>query len=171
MSLTNTIYIDMDGVVSDFDSYAEPMVGYRTPGGIRYDDKDWKKISANQRLYSQLAKCPNADRVVNEVLRIANEHAYDVRFLTAIPRQNDVPWAFWDKIKWIEQYYPGIPVWFGPHSNEKCLHCKPGDILIDDRGSNIHEWTTAGGIGILHHDTTTDKTLEILYRSVNGSAG
>ena len=86
-----TIYIDMDGVVSDFDAYAEPIVGYRTPGGIRYNDKDWKKIAANERLYSQLAKCPNADRVVNEVQRIAHEHDYEVRFLTAIPRQNEHP--------------------------------------------------------------------------------
>ena len=161
-----TIFLDMDGVVADFDGYAEPIVGYRTPGGIRYNDLDWKKISSNKRLYSQLAKCPNADRVVNAVLCIADGYHYEVRFLTAIPRQNDVPWAFWDKIKWAERYYSNIPVWFGPHSNEKCLHCCPGDILIDDRASNVHEWTTAGGIGILHHDTTLDNTLEILKRVI-----
>ena len=162
-----TIFLDMDGVVADFDGYAEPIVGFRTPGGVRYDQEGWALISANPRLYSELGEMPDAHRLVSEVQQLAKENSMDVKFLSAIPRQNDVPWAFWDKIKWVEQYYPGIPVWFGPHSNEKCLHCRPGDILIDDRASNVHEWTTAGGIGILHHDTTIDNTLEILHRSVN----
>jgi 5'(3')-deoxyribonucleotidase len=165
-----TIFLDMDGVVADFDGYAEPLVGYRTPGGVRYNDPDWKKISANKRLYSQLAKCPNADRVVNEVLRIANEHGYEVRFLTAIPRQNDVPWAFWDKIKWIERYYPNIPVWFGPYSVDKQVHYQPGDILIDDRDSNIEEWRSRGGRAILHEGDVI-ATLFELRSLVDGAAG
>jgi 5'(3')-deoxyribonucleotidase len=165
------IYLDMDGVVADFDGYAEPIVGYCTPGGKRYNDEDWKKISANERLYLILDKCPNADRLVDEVRKLSKDYNYDVRFLTAIPRQNDVPWVFWDKIQWCGLHYPHIPVWFGPYSHDKHVHCRPGDILIDDRDTNIHDWNTAGGIGILHHDTTVDNTLEILRRSVNGRAG
>ena len=158
----------MDGVVADFDGYAEPIVGYRTPGGIRYNDPDWKKIAANERLYLTLDKCANADRLVDAVRKLSKDYNYDVVFLTAIPRQNDVPWVFWDKIQWCGLHYPHIPVWFGPYSHDKHVHCQPGDILIDDRASNIHDWNSAGGIGILHHDTTIDNTLEILYRSVNG---
>ena len=51
------IYLDMDGVVSDFDGYAEPIVGFRTPGGVRYDQEGWSKISANQRVYRDLPEC------------------------------------------------------------------------------------------------------------------
>jgi 5'(3')-deoxyribonucleotidase len=93
---------------------------------------------------------PDAHRLVSEVQTLAKDNGMDVKFLSAIPRQNDVPWAFWDKIKWIEARWPKIPVWFGPHSNEKCQHCRPGDILIDDRPSNIEEWRAAGGKAILH---------------------
>jgi 5'(3')-deoxyribonucleotidase len=145
-----TIFLDMDGVVADFDGYAEPIVGFRTPGGVRYDQEGWALISANPRLYSELGEMPDAHRLVSEVQTLAKDNSMDVKFLSAIPRQNDVPWAFWDKIKWIEARWPKIPVWFGPHSNEKCQHCRPGDILIDDRPSNIEEWRAAGGLAILH---------------------
>lgn len=160
----------MDGVVADFDGYAEPIVGYRTPGGIRYNDPDWKKIAANERLYLTLDKCANADRLVDAVRNLSKDYNYDVIFLTAIPRQNDVPWVFWDKIQWCDLHYPHIPVWFGPYSHDKHVHCQSGDILIDDRASNIHDWNSAGGIGILHHDTTIDSTLEQLKQAVGKSS-
>ena len=160
----------MDGVVADFDGYAEPIVGYRTPGGIRYNDPDWKKIAANERLYLTLDKCANADRLVDAVRNLSKDYNYDIIFLTAIPRQNDVPWVFWDKIQWCDLHYPHIPVWFGPYSHDKHVHCQSGDILIDDRASNIHDWNSAGGIGILHHDTTIDSTLEQLKQAVGKSS-
>ena len=36
-----TIFLDIDGVVADFDAYAEPIVGYKSPGGKHYNDEDW----------------------------------------------------------------------------------------------------------------------------------
>ena len=62
-----TIFLDMDGVVADFDGYAEPIVGFRTPGGVRYDQEGWEKISANPRVYRDLQEMPEADRLVKEV--------------------------------------------------------------------------------------------------------
>ena len=146
-----TIFLDMDGVVADFDGYAEPIVGFRTPGGVHYDQEGWAKISANPRVYRELTEMPDADRLVKEVCELAKAHNMEVCFLTAIPRQNDVPWVHWDKIKWIEQRWADIPVFFGPYSNDKHQHCKsPDDVLIDDRPSNIEEWRAAGGKAILH---------------------
>jgi 5'(3')-deoxyribonucleotidase len=63
-----------------------------------------------------------------------------------------VPWAFNDKVYWARNYFATIPVMFGPFSKDKHQHCQPGDILIDDRRSNIEEWRVSGGIGILHKD-------------------
>ena len=146
-----TIYLDMDGVVSDFDGYAEPIVGFRTPGGVRYDQEGWALISANPRVYRDLPEMPEAHRLVKEVCQLAKDKGMDVGFLTAIPRQNDVPWVFHDKINWINARWPNIPVFFGPYSSDKQVHCKsPNDVLIDDRPSNIEEWRAAGGKAILH---------------------
>lgn len=145
-----TIFLDMDGVVADFDAYANSILGYSTPGGKRYPIDDWAKISANPRFYRHLDVCPGAELLVQTVWRLSKQHGYDVKFLTAIPRANDVPWCFTDKVEWAQQCFPEIPVWFGPYSHDKHHHCKPGDILIDDRDDNVDAWNAAGGVGILH---------------------
>jgi len=166
-----TIYLDMDGVVSDFDGYAEPIVGFRTLGGVRYDQEGWALISANQRVYRDLAEMPEAQRLVKEVCQLARDKGMDVGFLTAIPRQNDVPWVFHDKINWINARWPDIPVFFGPYSSDKQVHCKsPNDVLIDDRPSNIEEWRAAGGKAILHTGDVI-ATLIDLRSLVNSSTG
>ena len=69
-------------------------------------------------------------------------------------------WAFYDKVMWAHKHFPNIPVHFGPFSKDKHVHCVIGDILIDDRTSNIEEWRSAGGIGI-HHKSFKD-TIEQL---------
>ena len=38
---------------------------------------------------------------------------------------------------------------------KKQNYANPNSILIDDRESNIDQWVKAGGIGILHTDTTS----------------
>lgn len=144
-----TIYLDMDGVVADFNSYAKQALG-TDKTSHSWPPEQWKKISANPRLYRDLEKTPEADRLVRYCKTIAEEKNWDLKFLTAVPKDNDMPWAFYDKVLWVSNYYPGIPVMFGPHSSQKWRHCQEGDILIDDRPSNCEEWKRAGGYSILH---------------------
>jgi 5'(3')-deoxyribonucleotidase len=157
-----TLYLDMDGVVADFDEYAESILG-SLPGhnGI-YPDEEWNKIAANPRLYRDLKKTSYADRLVDECRDLAATKSYALIFLTAVPKGNDVKWSFYDKVVWAQNYFPDIPVHFGPFSKDKWQHCQPGDILIDDRPSNIHEWRVAGGIAI--HHTNIDTTLHELSK-------
>ena len=149
-----TIFLDMDGVVADFNGYAKELVGYTAPGK-RYPEEDWDKIKANPRLYREIPVIEGSEYFVERVRQLANENDMPLKFLSAVPRQNDVGWVFWDKIEWVKTYFPGIPLWFGPYSRDKHVHCVNGDILIDDREDNIQDWTTAGGIGILHTDFIT----------------
>lgn len=151
-----TVYIDMDGVVADFDEYAARTLGLPPSAGIYPYDK-WQKIAANPRLYRDLIKTEYADRLVEECQDLALTKEYEILFLTAVPKGNDVKWSFYDKILWAQKYFPQIPVMFGPYSKDKWRHCQPGDILIDDRQSNIDEWRAAGGIAIHHVDI--DATL------------
>ncbi len=151
-----TLYIDMDGVVADFDEYAARTLGVPPSQGI-YPDEVWYKLASNSRLYRDLIKTEYADQLINECLDLALTKNYEILFLTAVPKGNDVQWAFYDKVIWAQNYYPTIPVHFGPFSKDKHQHCKPGDILIDDRLSNIEEWRAAGGIAI--HHTNINSTL------------
>jgi 5'(3')-deoxyribonucleotidase len=156
-----TLYLDMDGVVADFDEYAARTLGLPPSSGI-YPDEVWYKLASNQRLYRDLIKTLYADQLVDECKDLANTKGYDLKFLTAVPKGNDVPWAFYDKVVWAQNYFPSIPVHFGPFSKDKWQHCQPSDILIDDRLSNIEEWRVAGGIAI--HHTNIEATLYELSR-------
>jgi 5'(3')-deoxyribonucleotidase len=151
----------MDGVVADFDLAASQILGYKSSADVRYPDGDWNKLKSNNRFYRDLPLCRGAMDLVRAVLAAAHTHKLEVKFLTAIPRNNDVPWAFTDKIEWADHYFPGIPVFFGPYSKDKWVHCKPGDILIDDRTSNISEWRNAGGHGILYRDNVENILKEL----------
>lgn len=162
-----TIYLDMDGVVADFDEYAARTLGIPPSSGI-YPGEVWYKLAGNARLYRDLIKTPYADELVFQCSLVAKKLNVDLKFLTAVPKGNDVPWAFWDKVVWAQEYFPGIPVMFGPFSKDKWQHCQPGDVLIDDRTSNIDEWRSAGGFGILHTDyETTKSTLFELFVQIS----
>jgi 5'(3')-deoxyribonucleotidase len=156
-----TLYLDMDGVVADFDEYAARTLGVPPSSGI-YPDEIWYKLASNARLYRDLKKIDYADQLVEECKDLVLTKGYDLYFLTAVPKGNDVPWAFYDKVQWAQLYFSDIPVFFGPFSKDKHVHCRPGDILIDDRLSNIEEWRAAGGIAI--HHTNIDATLYELSR-------
>jgi 5'(3')-deoxyribonucleotidase len=139
------INIDMDEVVADFNGYAVGVLG-KPPAGSWLNRSEWVQIRQHQRLYRDLGVLPGAQELVAHLRQwTASHRGIHLRFLTAIPRDNDFPWAFTDKIEWAQRHFPGIPVMFGPYSTDKHHHCQPGDILIDDRDSNCQEWAAAGG--------------------------
>lgn len=146
----NKIFIDMDDVVADFTNFVKNELHIKN-----HIDENWREILKKQRIYSLLPKMKDADYLIDECLKFSSSKNYEILFLTAVPRRNDMPWAFYDKIKWAEKYYPNIPVWFGPFSKDKQDHCKKGDILIDDRIDNIKNWIDKNGIGILHKNAYT----------------
>jgi PAS domain-containing protein len=145
----NTIYLDMDGVVADWNAGVGDFIGYRLDDPTAmYSPSDWEKIRNNQRIFRQLPKMPQADDMVNLARQFRDEAGYELLFLTAIPHYNDVHWAFWDKVLWAQERYPDIPVHFGPYSEDKQNHCKSSDILVDDRIDNCQQWESVGGITV-----------------------
>ena len=138
------IYLDMDGVVADFNAYAESVLRHPAQDE-RFPESDWRHLRDNPRLYRDLPLIAESLDLVNVARRCRDLLGYELMFLTAVPRNNDVHWAFWDKFLWAQKYFPDIPVHFGPYSQDKHQHCQPGDILIDDRTSNIEQWRQAGG--------------------------
>lgn len=143
-----TIYLDMDGVVADWDTAAEKALGHKNPSTGRWPDGDWNKLILIPNFYRNLPKMPKADRLVNLARRFRDELGWNLYFLTAVPHDNDVPDAFMDKVEWVQEYYPDIRVHFGPYSVDKQDHTKPGDILVDDRADNCLQWENRQGIAV-----------------------
>lgn len=163
------IYLDMDDVVADWRTAAEDVIKfYKFPNGDPYSripDEQWQKLKQESRFYRDLPLKANANELVQFCRDVvANGLADDVRFLSAIPHNNDMPWAIQDKVWWAHERFPGIPVFLGPYSHDKQDHCQPGDILIDDRTDNCMQWEARGGQAhIYRHWLTCKPWLEGIF--------
>jgi 5'(3')-deoxyribonucleotidase len=141
----NTIYVDMDGVLADFDKYVDKK--YPDLRG-KSKAEFWKTLQGDPALYSKFEPMTYA----KELWDLAKSTGANVEILTAIPRKSTMPFAEADKKEWIKKHIdPSVKVKIGPYSRDKWKHAKPGDILIDDRADNIRDWIDKGdGVGILH---------------------
>ena len=157
-----TIFVDMDGVVADFDTFASDLLGRKIgwhQSKFDLTGEEWEKLTTVDRLYYQLPLMPDATKLIAYVKSLSTR--FHVQFLTAVPRRTTMPDAKADKQAWVDKYFPGMKMDIGPFSHDKQKWCSPGDILIDDRPSNIEEWMRAGGIAI-YHTGDVDKTIKTL---------
>lgn len=161
----NTLYLDLDGVLADFDKFIHNRMGEIFPQNQNVDDsRMWNYINKVDRFFYRLEPTPYAYRLFNLALSVAD----NVEILTALPSKVGVtPTAREDKIEWVRKHFSKtIKVNFGPYSKDKWKHAKPSDILIDDRTDNISSWNRAGGIGILHYYSNFDRTVKLLLNAV-----
>ena len=140
------IYLDMDGVVADWRANALRVLGKEAAPGEMYPDSDWHRLRDNPHLFLHLPLMPRAAELVNIARQYRDQLGWELMFLTAIPHNNDLPWAFHDKAEWARLHFTDIAVHFGPYSVDKKLHCNRGDILVDDRLDNCQDWRDAGGL-------------------------
>lgn len=142
------IYLDMDGVLADFDAAArralgmEPSAFEATYGAVEF----WRRLREIPFLYRGLRPMADAAYLVQSCLAVG----VPVEVLTAIPRRDSVPTAEQEKREWIAEHFPMLPINFGPYSRDKAKYAAFGYVLIDDRKDNIDRWRAADGIGILH---------------------
>ena len=156
----NTFYLDMDGVVADWRSNATRVIGYDCLDPKQhYPAEDWLKLKLDPHLFLHLDLMPRAQELVALARQYRDHLGWELLFLTAIPHNNDVPWTFHDKFTWGQRYFPDIPIHFGPYSEDKHRHCRPGDILVDDRSDNCSQWRMAAGIAY-QAGLTLDSVIE-----------
>ncbi|MGY3589333.1 5' nucleotidase, NT5C type [Bradyrhizobium sp. USDA 4350] len=143
------IYVDLDGVLADFDKAAEVILG--TDNIYKYEfvwgaDKFWEKLNAKPYFFRDLPKKHDADRLWDAI-----SHLKPV-ILTALPRENGERVAE-QKNQWVRNFVKGRPQdVITCATKDKPNYCKPGDILIDDRAVNRDAWIGQGGMYLIHTD-------------------
>lgn len=151
--MKNTIYLDMDGVLVDFD--AEFLARFE----MTIEEKDELTAERFWELFNTKSKnffydAPPFDNVIDfvgAVHDLAVAHDYNVEILTAVPKLTRHPSAKHEKKEWLKKHnLHHIPFNVGPHAEDKQKHCIAGDILIDDNVMNIVQWNAKGGFGIYH---------------------
>lgn len=167
----NTLYLDMDGVVADFDTAAEQFLGIArredyVQGHYKLSRAEWDLLKTQQRFYRTLPLMQGSDQLVSLARQYRAQLGWELKFLTAVPKNLDVPWAFSDKVLWAQEHFPDIPVMFGPLSVDKWRHCRPGDILVDDRLDNCTQWREQGGWAIQVRDRSLAQACELLAQDL-----
>ena len=136
----------MDDVVADWTGFANEFFNTPNRPATHYlPDGEWARLKTQQRMYRDLKVKSGAIELVNTIKRYCQTNVAEVFFLTALPHDDSFPYAPYDKVRWCERYFPGIPMFIGPYAKDKHNFCKPGDVLIDDRLSNCEDWARAGG--------------------------
>lgn len=139
------VFLDLDGVMADFDGYFPELFGYDHREVA--DDLMWADINGYGTFFRDLPPCAGAVSFFHDILHLKPT------ILTACPFD---PERFADiaeqKRGWVNEWLgPDVPTIFVPGSKHKQLYMHhPGDILIDDFAPNIKRWNAAGGRGVHH---------------------
>lgn len=161
--LSRIIYVDLDGVLVDFDN------GFKAiSGGVD------KRKYVEQHGYPQLWKLINSygeDWWANLQWMADGPKLWsviqnkNVKVLTSGATRNTGTFAINGKKRWVANHLGPIETIVVNRSDEKKNYARPGDILIDDLYSNIQGWNEKKGIGIWHQNA--DQTIEKLNIVIN----
>lgn len=148
------IYLDLDGVLTDFDKQLSKLLGRPTTMDKEGNDpKTWGAITrAGTKFWATMDWMPGGDMLWQEIKK------YEPIVLTAPSNHKS---SYEGKKEWLKKNLPGVPFII---EQDKYKYASPESILIDDREKNINKWEKSGGIGILHKSApkTLIKLAEII---------
>lgn len=148
-----TLYFDLDDVLANFNEYANSMFGTDYKVGQMLKLEHWHALcNDHPRMFRLLKPNMGAIDLVREIF--VQKNAPQIRLLTALPFDENHIWQYaaTDKFRWCDEHLMGIPMFVGPYAHDKWKHCKPGDLLVDDKQSNCDEWIAAGGEAFLYRE-------------------
>jgi hypothetical protein len=144
-SSNNTLYLDMDGVLADFDFSAEKLCGM-TPRAFeeKYGtEKFWATINSDPEFFLTLRPMPDCMDLYN-----ATKHLEPI-ILTGCPQGMDFDKNH--KREWCKRMFGHQQRIICCQASKKSLHIKTlGDTLVDDRQRYMRKWLAKGGYFVLH---------------------
>jgi 5'(3')-deoxyribonucleotidase len=146
-NLRYKIFCDMDGVLVDFEKGYLELTGLDISGQWHTTPEFWNPINEKgQEFWDNLEWMKDGKKLWSYI-----EEYYPV--LLSSPSRNGYG-SRKGKNSWVNRELPGVPLLL-EYSNNKKKYAGEDCILIDDRDSNIEQWISNGGIGILHKDFDT----------------
>lgn len=157
-----TIYLDMDGVIADFDQRFRDIAGM---GPRDFEEKYGKKAfwdlideENKVKFWVGIPLMPGAKRLVDYV----SQYDYEILTAPSIKKQSRLGKMIWLR-KLHSDLFPNKPKVNFKQAKEKHQvksNLTKSDILIDDRAKTINTWNSAGGTGILY--TSAEDTIKQL---------
>ena len=156
--MVERLYIDMDGVLVDFDARADEF-GCRKHPGKDPSAIDWNIPKAvGPDYWANMRWTPGGKAFWDSCRKLCSDGDIEMGILTAM----DIPagvkgknlWVHWNTDLDNEHFI------IVRHGVDKSRFAAPGRVLVDDTQKNIDAWVEAGGIGILY--TSPDQAFKEL---------
>jgi hypothetical protein len=155
------IYLDMDGVLCNFEKRYKDMFGTIPADARTFKEfsPNWQKFILNGQ-FETLEWFPGG----KELLKFVEQTGLKVEMLTSSGGEKYHIEVTTQKLKWL--YKNGIDHLANVVAGRKhkAAFATPNSILIDDTPDVIESFTAAGGVGILHKDVkeTVEKLKQLL---------
>jgi hypothetical protein len=152
------IYIDLDGVLTDFAKALSDLLGEKVDPKehIHLSDEQWSKVNgAGESFWADMDWYAGG----HEVWEAAKRHNPTI---LSSPSRHDSSRA--GKREWVRKNLGDVPVVLEVRKEK---YAAPDAVLVDDLRKNIDRWEKAGGKGILHRNAedTIRKIEEVMGMS------
>ena len=157
-----TLYLDMDGVLCNFDK------AYRKLDPEKADRKKFREAVFTYKIFEDLEFMPDAQELLNYVCKLDD---INIQILTSMgtfdAEQGNA--AKYQKMHWLESKNIPYKANFVRSKQEKANFAHENAILIDDSIGCIKPFTEKGGHGILH--TRSSDTIQQIHDTIRGIRG
>ena len=141
------IYLDMDGVIADFDKTFEDLYKMQ-PGKFEAEFGQtafWEKVYETPTFFKYMLPTPRK----NDIWDLCKTRCQNVIILSSPSRTNQ-PICMLHKRDWLDRLVgKHVPAIFEAHKHK---YAGPNRLLIDDTKKKIDKWVEHGGIGHLYTD-------------------
>jgi hypothetical protein len=152
--MIKTIYVDMDGVLCDFNKRFLEL--YKDVPEVDYPSKSKEKKAYKSRFddfvtgrhFATLEPMPDFEKGASFLESI--ESYYTITILSSTARELYLEEVSRQKEKWLADWEVSYPAIFVPGKKLKREYACPLGLLIDDTIDNVAEWREKGGKAILH---------------------
>ena len=149
MRKINCIYLDMDGVIADFETRYKQLFGIlpsETRNNREFDSYFDKFIADNN--FATLEMMPDAMKIV-----VALRNALPpTQILSSTASQKRYDAISKQKKEWLAKHEIDFQANFVPGKHLKKKYARKDTLIIDDTESVINDWREAGGLAIFHRN-------------------
>jgi len=148
------IYLDMDGVVADFDKRFNDLSGMMPQDYVNKNGLNdfWNFIDEKHKVafWRGIELMPDAQKLVSYI----EQHPFEMLTAPSIKKQSVIGKGLWvkDKVGTLYSTKPKVTYRSAKQKHTVKPNLTKFDILIDDKGSTIDRWDAAGGTAILYQN-------------------
>ena len=157
-----TLYLDMDGVLCNFDK------AYRALDPEKADRKKFRDAVFTYKIFEDLEFMPDTQELLNYVSKLEN---INIEILTSMGTYDEIQGnhARSQKLHWLNKHNIPYKANFVRAKQEKANFAHDRAILVDDSPGCINPFVAKGGHGILH--VRSSDTIQQIHDTIRGIRG